>query len=74
MGLRLQANTDVFNGAGYDGVGNASKCAREVVLAIREAGTKGARGSVGGFETPPCPVEGAKLYGYLVCLELFRLK
>ena len=67
MGLGLQPDADVFDGAGDDGVGDTGKGAGQVVLTVREARIEGARCGVGGFEASPRPVEGAELYGYLVC-------
>jgi hypothetical protein len=66
MRLGLETDSDMFDWARDDGVGNARKRAREVVLSI---GKRRWRGGVGGgvrfFELTARPVEGTKLDGDL---------
>ncbi len=64
VGLGLQADADVFDGAGDDGVGDAGEGAGEVVLGVGEGGVGGAGGAVGLFELAAGVVEGAELDGY----------
>lgn len=62
MGLRLQADADVLDGAGEDAVGDAGEGARAEVLRVAELGGPGA-GDVGVFQVAAGGVEGAELDG-----------
>lgn len=59
VGLGLQADAHVLDGAGYDGVGDAREGAGGEVLAVAQV--PGARGGVGGLEVPLRVAEGAEL-------------
>lgn len=61
--LALQADTDVFDGGGEGGVGDAGKGSGEEVLAVGEVGAGVAVGEVAGFEPAAGRVEGAELDG-----------
>lgn len=61
VGLGLQADADVFDGAGDDAVGEAGEGAGEVVLGVGEGGG----GGVAGFEGAAGVVEGGELDGDL---------
>lgn len=61
VGLGLQPDADVFDGAGDDAVGEAGEGAGEVVLGVGEGGG----GGVAGFEVAARVVEGGELDGDL---------
>lgn len=61
--LALQADTDVFDGAGEGGVGDSGKGSGEEVLAVGEVGARVAVRQVTGFEPAAGGVEGAELDG-----------
>lgn len=60
--LCLEANTDVFDWGGEDGVGYSGYRAGEVVLCVGEVrGTQGSAGRVEGFEVAAGDVKRAEL-------------
>lgn len=67
VGLCLQADAHVLDGAGDDAVGDAGEGAGEVVLGVAQlaGGIGGLGGSVPGGKLAAGVVEGAELDGYL---------
>lgn len=63
MGLALQADADVLDRGGEDGVGDAGEGARREVLPVAEVGALGTGGGVALLEPAPRGVEGAELDG-----------
>lgn len=62
MWLRLQADTDVFDGTRDEAVGEAGEGAGGVVLGVREfGGVEGLGGGVEGFEVAAGEVEAGEL-------------
>lgn len=70
VGLGLQADADVFDGAGDEAVGEAGEGAGGVVLGVGEFGVKGVFSGVLGFEVAAGVVEGGELDGDLVEVSL----
>lgn len=64
VGLRLQPDPDVLDGAGEDGVGEAGEGAAGVELPVGERG-RAVVERVAGFELPAGVVEAAELDGDL---------
>lgn len=65
VGLGLQPDAHVFDGAGDEAVGEAGEGARGVVLGIGEFGVEGVFGGVLGFEVAAGVVEAGELDGDL---------
>lgn len=61
MGLGLEADTDVLNGARKHRVGDTGESTGGVVLAIGQIALLGGAGKVAGFEPAAGLVEGAEL-------------